>query len=123
MSRITRKRCRESPPPFCFQAEKCKECRLYGETVKGYGHNAHPVRDEGVACDACNGAIVLPQRFRKWGREPPSRPERDRRPVAAGSALRCDGRRARTRAGRFCRTGRWTMTESAVGVCGLSRAC
>ena len=32
-------------------------------TFKGYGHNAHPVRDEGVAC---NGAIVLPQRFRKW---------------------------------------------------------
>ena len=28
--------------------------------------NAHPVRDEGVACDACKGAIVLPQRFRKW---------------------------------------------------------
>ena len=25
-----------------------------------------PVRDEGVACDACKGAIVLPQRFRKW---------------------------------------------------------
>ena len=28
------------------------------------GH--HPVRDEGVACDACNGAIVVPERFRKW---------------------------------------------------------
>ena len=39
-------------------------CR--GEAFQGYGHNAHPVRDEGVACDACNGAIVLPQRFRKW---------------------------------------------------------
>ena len=47
---------------------------LHGETFihsfKGvtvaFGHNAHPVRDEGVACDACNGAIVLPQRFRKW---------------------------------------------------------
>jgi hypothetical protein len=25
-----------------------------------------PVRDEGVACDACNGAIVVPERFRKW---------------------------------------------------------
>ena len=42
------------------------KCCLCGETFKGYGHNAHPVRDEGVACDACNGAIVLPQRFRKW---------------------------------------------------------
>ena len=39
---------------------------LCGEAFQGYGHNAHPVRDEGVACDACNGAIVLPQRFRKW---------------------------------------------------------
>ena len=36
------------------------------ETFKGYGHNAHPVFGEGVVCDACNGAIVLPQRFRKW---------------------------------------------------------
>ena len=36
------------------------------ETFKGYGHNAHPVCDEGVACDACNGAIVVPERFRKW---------------------------------------------------------
>ena len=42
------------------------KCCLCGETFKGYGHNARPVRDEGVACDACNGAIVLPQRFRKW---------------------------------------------------------
>ena len=42
------------------------KCCLCGVTFKGYGHNAHPVRDEGVACDACNGAIVLPQRFRKW---------------------------------------------------------
>ena len=25
MSRITRKRCKESTPPFCFQAEKCKD--------------------------------------------------------------------------------------------------
>ena len=42
------------------------KCCLCGEAFKGYGHNAHPVRDEGVACDACNGAIVLPQRVRKW---------------------------------------------------------
>ena len=42
------------------------KCCLCGEAFQGYGHNAHPVRDEGVACDACNGAIVLPQRFRKW---------------------------------------------------------
>ena len=31
-----------------------------------YGHNARPVRDEGVACDACNGTLVLPQRIRTW---------------------------------------------------------
>ena len=43
-----------------------KKCSLCGEIFKGYGHSAHPVRDEGVACDACNGAIVVPQRFRKW---------------------------------------------------------
>ena len=30
---------------------------------------------------------------------------------------------ARVRAGRFGRTGRWTVTEGAVGVCRLSRAC
>ena len=42
------------------------KCCLCGETFKGYGHNAHPVRDDGVACDACNGAIVVPQRIRKW---------------------------------------------------------
>ena len=44
------------------------KCCLCGEAFQGYlyGHNAHPMRDEGVACDACNGAIVLPQRFRKW---------------------------------------------------------
>ena len=42
------------------------KCCLCGETFKGYGHNAHPVRDEGVACDACNAAIVVPQRLIKW---------------------------------------------------------
>ena len=47
------------------QLPTSKYC-LCGETFKGYGHNAHHVRDEGVACDACNGAIVLPQHFRKW---------------------------------------------------------
>ena len=41
----------------CLCGETC-------QTFKGYGHNAHPVRDEGVACDACNGAIVGPQRIR-----------------------------------------------------------
>jgi len=28
------------------------KCCLCGESFQGYGHNAHPVRDEGVACDA-----------------------------------------------------------------------
>ena len=45
------------------------KCCLCGETFKGYGqvgHNAHPVRDDGVAGDACNGTIVVPQRIRKW---------------------------------------------------------
>ena len=37
-----------------------------GETFKGYAHNVHPVHNEGVAYDTCNGAIVLPQRSRKW---------------------------------------------------------
>ena len=41
------------------------KCTLCGESFKGYGHNARPVRDEGVACDECNAAIVVPQRFRK----------------------------------------------------------
>ena len=55
-------------PVLCHDsvAETTSKCCLCGETFTGYGHNAHPVRDEGVACDACNGAIVLPQRFRKW---------------------------------------------------------
>ena len=57
--------------PAAFEAKMraqlpTSKCCLCGETFQGYGHNAHPVRDEGVACDACNGAIVLPQRFRKW---------------------------------------------------------
>ena len=45
------------------------KCCLCGESFKGFGHNASPVREEGVACDTCNGAIVLAQRillFRKW---------------------------------------------------------
>ena len=60
--------------PWCAAALEAKmraqlptsKCCLCGDTFKGYGHNAHPVHDEGVACDACNGAIVLPHRFRKW---------------------------------------------------------
>ena len=57
--------------PAAFEAKMLAQlptskCCLCGEAFQGYGHNAHPVRDEGVACDACNGAIVLPQRFRKW---------------------------------------------------------
>ena len=57
--------------PAAFEAKMraqlpTSKCCLCGEAFQGYGHNAHPVRDEGVACDACNGAIVLPQRFRKW---------------------------------------------------------
>ena len=42
------------------------KCCLCGESFKGFGHNASPVREEGVACDTCNGGIVLPQRIRKW---------------------------------------------------------
>ena len=42
------------------------KCCLCGETFKGYGNNARPVRGEGVAYDACNWAIVVPQRLRKW---------------------------------------------------------
>jgi hypothetical protein len=42
------------------------KCCLCGDTFKGYGHTAHPVRNEGVACDVCNGTIVVPQRIRKW---------------------------------------------------------
>ena len=57
--------------PAAFEAKMraqlpTSKCCLCGDTFTGYGHNAHSVRDEGVACDACNGAIVLPQRFRKW---------------------------------------------------------
>ena len=57
--------------PAAFEAKMraqlpTSKCCLCGETFTGYGHNAHPVRDEGVACDACNGAIVVPERFRKW---------------------------------------------------------
>ena len=78
--------------PAAFEAKMraqlpTSKCCLCGEAFQGYGHNAHPVRDEGVACDACNGAIVL-RASASGRREPPSRPERDRRPVAAGSALR-----------------------------------
>ena len=42
------------------------KCCLCGESFKGFGHNTSPVREECVACDTCNGAIVLPQRIRKW---------------------------------------------------------
>ena len=60
---------REDPAAYKAKMRAClltSKCCLCGETFQGYGHNACPVRDEGVACDACNGAIVLPQRFRKW---------------------------------------------------------
>jgi DNA-directed RNA polymerase subunit RPC12/RpoP len=47
------------------------KCCLCGETFKGYGHNAFPVRDEGAACDECNSKIVVPQCILKWtAREP-----------------------------------------------------
>ena len=46
-------------------------CCLCGDTFKGHGHNAHPVRNAGVACDECNFKIVVPQRILKWAaREP-----------------------------------------------------
>ena len=56
----------EREDPAAFDAKMraklpTSKCCFCGEAFKGYGHNAHPVRDEGVACDACNGAIVLPQ--------------------------------------------------------------
>ena len=64
------------------------KCCLCGETFKGYGHNAHPVRNEGVAYDACNagamGRSCCPSASSSGRREPRSRPERDRRPVGAG---------------------------------------
>ena len=57
--------------PAAFEAKMRAElptskCTLCGESFKGYGHNASPVRDEGVACDECNAAIVVPQRLIKW---------------------------------------------------------
>ena len=57
--------------PAAFEAKMraqlpTSKCTLCGEVFKGYGHNARPVRDEGVACDECNEAIVVPQRLIKW---------------------------------------------------------
>jgi hypothetical protein len=51
------------------------KCCLCGETFKGYGHNTHPVRDDGVVCDA-----------ESLGARTGARPEV---PVAAGAAVRC----------------------------------
>ena len=48
--------------------------------------------------------------------------EHDMRSLAVVSFVQPQPDRA-PRAGRFGRSGRWTMTEGAVGVCGLSRAC
>ena len=41
------------------------KCCLCGETFKGYGYSAHPVRNEGMACDECNLALAVAQVFRK----------------------------------------------------------
>lgn len=43
----------------------CCFCR---ETFRGYGNHPYPVLKEGTACDDCNFAIVVPQRFRQAGR-------------------------------------------------------
>mmetsp|Transcript_67281 Transcript_67281/g.184523 ORF Transcript_67281/g.184523 Transcript_67281/m.184523 type:complete len:87 (-) Transcript_67281:201-461(-) len=41
-----------------------KNCSLCREAFKGWGHNPAPVLNEGIACDACNAVIVVPQRIR-----------------------------------------------------------
>ncbi len=63
---------REDPAAFeakmraCLPTSKCCLCGEAFHRATATTPTRHPVRDEGVACDACNGAIVLPQRFRKW---------------------------------------------------------
>lgn len=42
-----------------------KTCCVCGKTFVGYGNNADPVAD-GVCCDECNSAKVIPARVAAW---------------------------------------------------------
>lgn len=39
-----------------------KRCCICNKVIKGYGHNAEPVKD-GICCDKCNADQVLPARI------------------------------------------------------------
>lgn len=38
--------------------ESMMNCVLCDEQIKGYGHNPHPLADEGKCCDSCNADVV-----------------------------------------------------------------
>ena len=48
------------------------KCCFCGDRFRGWGNNPAPILEKGVACSACNAAIVLPQRFRDVKRRPRS---------------------------------------------------
>ena len=40
------------------------KCCFCGERFRGWGNNPAPILEKGVACSACNTAILLPRRLR-----------------------------------------------------------
>ena len=43
-----------------------KTCCICGKSFKGYGHNPHPIKDDGVCCDECN-VKVIEARVKEYG--------------------------------------------------------
>ena len=41
-----------------------KTCCICGKSFKGYGHNPHPLKDEGVCCDKCNNKVLVERVYR-----------------------------------------------------------
>lgn len=48
--------------------DKTHTCCLCGKEFEGYGNNADPVAD-GICCDECNRAKVVPARVAAWKAE------------------------------------------------------
>ena len=40
-------------------ALETKTCCICGKEFHGYGHNPHPIEEEGVCCDECNAKVVV----------------------------------------------------------------
>jgi hypothetical protein len=46
-----------------MEKKQNRKCVICGTEIEGWGNNPSPIKNEGLCCDRCNNAIVIPARI------------------------------------------------------------